>query len=378
MQHLKEFLTRIQTFDLRVIEDDIYMDWGANEKQHVRTYDLTHQTQYYDSFSYRSELRVLKDMAFIDLMTLDNGRIQLQLAELAKVRNRFKEFWTCYHDNYSEMTRVYNRSFIFSVRLDYLFIVNGLQSASAEIKVSGRFGEDLGESAKLREKFLMELIYATETALKPKMSEADFKTWMNSRVRERQATEAEKSIQFEATNEVETVPETETAAPEITGQPETIHQPAITDKLEISEEQAASTKLVGYYPTFQPGVSEQLFNLFKAYFVPEDHPALERLLLYDEAPDSPLLFRGSATQLTDAFKQLYDANLIVGCRKTDLERWIAPKFLYLSPQSEPRELPEGYLHSLISEKTRPCKSPILQIEKKEDKFFILSAPRNKK
>lgn len=28
MQHLKEFLTGIQTFDLHVIEDDIYMEWG--------------------------------------------------------------------------------------------------------------------------------------------------------------------------------------------------------------------------------------------------------------------------------------------------------------------------------------------------------------
>jgi hypothetical protein len=64
MQHLKEFLIRIQTFDLRVVKDDIQLEWGTNEKKHVKAYDLTYQTQYYDSFSYRSELRVLKDMAY--------------------------------------------------------------------------------------------------------------------------------------------------------------------------------------------------------------------------------------------------------------------------------------------------------------------------
>jgi hypothetical protein len=369
MQHLKEFLTRIQTFDLRVIEDDIHMEWGTNEKKHVKVYDLTYQTPYYDSFSYRSELRVLKDMAFIDLMTLDKELIQVQLAELTKVRNRFKVFWGYYHDNYSEMTQVYNRSFIFSVRLEYLFIVNGLQSDSSEIEVSGKFGEDLGESVKLREKFLMELIYTTETAIKPKKSETEFKEWLDA---ERKKREAE-TTKHETTNENAITPQSE-----IHGLPETaaVHEP--TAEPGLSEEQLTAAKIVGYYPTFREGAAVQLFDLLKTYFVPDDHSALEKLLLYDEAPASPLLFRGSATQLADAFKQLKEANLIVGCRMIDLERWIAPKFLYLSPQSEPRELPEGYLHSLISEKTRPCKSPILKIERKDDKFFIVPASRDKK
>jgi hypothetical protein len=96
MQHLKEFLIRIQTFGLRIIEDDIATEIGTIEKKHVKAYDLTYQTQYYDSFSYRSELRVLKDMAFIDLIALDKERIKLQLAELTKVRIRFKEFWSNY------------------------------------------------------------------------------------------------------------------------------------------------------------------------------------------------------------------------------------------------------------------------------------------
>jgi hypothetical protein len=369
MQHLKEFLIRIQTFDLRVIEDDIYMEWGTNKMKHVKTYDLTYQTQYYDSFSYRSELRVLKDMAFIDLMTLDKERIQIQLAELAKVRNRFKEFWSFYHDHYSEMARVYNRSFIFSVRLEYLFIVNGLQPASAEIEVSGKFGEDMGESVKLREKFLIELFYATETAIKPKRSEAEFKEWLEA---ERKKREAE-TAKLETANETSIIPNSETH-----GLSETAAVQEVSAEPELSEEQLADAKIVGYYPTFKEGAAPQLFNLLKTYFAPEDHSMLEKLFLYDGALVTPLLFRGSATQLADAFKQLKEANLIAGCRMIDLERWITPKFLYLSPQSEPREFSEGYLNGLMSGKKRPCKSPILKIERIEDKFLIVPAPRNKK
>lgn len=112
MQHLKKFLTRIQIFDLRIVEDDIQMERGTNTKQHVKAYDLTHETQYLDSFSYRSELRGVKDLAFMDLITLDNARIKLQLAESGKVRCRFKTFWGNYNQHYSEMKVVYNRSFI--------------------------------------------------------------------------------------------------------------------------------------------------------------------------------------------------------------------------------------------------------------------------
>ena len=40
MQDFKEFMIRIQTFDLRVIEDDIHMECGTNKNKHVKVYDL--------------------------------------------------------------------------------------------------------------------------------------------------------------------------------------------------------------------------------------------------------------------------------------------------------------------------------------------------
>ncbi|MDF2434133.1 MAG: hypothetical protein JWP44_3764, partial [Mucilaginibacter sp.] len=344
MLHLKDFLTRIQTFDLRIIEDYLQRESGTNEKRHVKAYDLTYQTQYYDSFSYRSELRVLKDMAFIDLITLDKERIKLQLAELSKVRSRFKEFWGNYNQHYSEMKLVYDRSFIFSVRLEYLFIVNNLQSDGANIEVTSKFSEDLGDSVKLREKFLMELIYDAANSTKDHISFEEFQKYLHDKKQEAKQTE----------NPTE---------------------PRKSEEPELLFENGSPTKPIDRYPTFKPGIASQLLDLLREYFVSADHPKLERLLLSDEAPDKPLVFRGFGNQLADAFKQLFDARLIVGCQMADMERWIAPKFNYLSNQAEARELTEGYLNGLMSTKTRPCKSPILKIEQKEDKFYILPTPR---
>jgi hypothetical protein len=347
MQHLKEFLTRIQTFDLLIVEDYIQIESGTNEKKHVKAYDLTYQTQYYDSFSYRSELRVLKDMAFIDLIALDKERIKLQFPELSKVRHRFKEFWGNYNQHYSEMKLIYDRSFIFSVRLDYLFIVNNLQPDGADIEVTSKFAEDLGDSVKLREKFLMELIYDAENSIKDHLSFEKFQKSLHDKRQEAKQTD-------------------ELAESEINKKPG------------AGFENETPTKSIDRYPTFKPGIASQLFDLLREYFVSADHPKLERLLLSDDAPDSPLVFRGFGNQLADAFKQLFDARLIVGCQMADLERWIAPKFNYLSNQAEARELTEGYLNGLMSTKSRPCKSPILKIEQKEDKFYILPTPRNKR
>ena len=80
MQHLKEFLTHIQTFDLRIVEDDIQIESGTNEKKSVKAYDITpRKRNTMIPFSYKSELRVLKDMALIDLLTLGEAQIVLQL-----------------------------------------------------------------------------------------------------------------------------------------------------------------------------------------------------------------------------------------------------------------------------------------------------------
>jgi hypothetical protein len=347
MQHLKEFLIRLQTFNLRIIPQDItiYEDFEHGKAQRIDAYDITHETQYYSSFSYKSELSVLKDMAFIDLLTLDVAQMGLQLEQLRKVAERFKQLWKNWHDHHKEWTQDYKSHYIFTIQLDTLFIVKDLQSDSSGIAISGQFVEDLGDSLKLREMFLKELIGDIEKRLAPpKPTFADF---LHSKIPEQMTDESSEAG--------------------VAGKP-------IEEQIAAQE----ATKPIGHYPTFTAGTTAQLYHILKDYFIPEDHARLEKLLLEDETPEPPLIFRGQANQLADAFKQLFDARMIVSCRMVDLQKWIAPKFKYINNQSEVRNLSDDYLSGLMSEHSRPCKSPILQIEQKEDKFLILPAPRNKK
>src|SRR6267142_1588800 len=144
MQHLKEFLTKIQTFNFRLTHQEGYISSSSNEKRKMLGYDIRHETHYYDSFSYKSELRVLKDMALIDLLALDQDRIGMQLLQLKKVEQRFKQLWGHYHNNhYGYMASRYNASYPFSIRINDLFIVNNLQPDHAEIAVTEEFVEDL-------------------------------------------------------------------------------------------------------------------------------------------------------------------------------------------------------------------------------------------
>ena len=331
MQNFKEFLTRIQTFNLRHIEQEVNIKDSPNETELIKVYDITHETKYYDSFTYKSELRVLKDMALVDLLTLDKEQTDLQLVQMNKVKDQFKKLWNNYHEEYREFYNKYKPSYLFSIDLYDLFIVHNLVPDHFGVLINHQFVEDLGDSIKLRELFLKELIRDVEALFKVK---------------------------------------------EYYNQVSDLNLPSAEPIVITPEVEKPNT--IGRYPTFTEGTAEQLFSILKSYFITEDHSKLENLLLNDQAPESPLIFRDSGNKLADAFKQLYDANMIVGCLQADLEKWIAPKFIYLLNQGEKREFTEGYLNSMISTKTRPCKSPILKIEQQDNKFMILPVPRHKK
>jgi len=122
MQNLIYFLIKIQTFELHIINKGELKN-PVKEEENKPAYSLAHETQYYDSFSYKSEIRVLKDMALIDLLSLNDISLKRELDQLKKLKARFKLFWTNFHEHYSELQTIYVHNFIFSIRLDYLFIV---------------------------------------------------------------------------------------------------------------------------------------------------------------------------------------------------------------------------------------------------------------
>jgi len=102
MTGLIQFLTKIQTFNLLVVTN-------AELKSPIRgdgnkpAYSLAHETHYYDSFTYKSEIRVLKDMALIDLLSLNEISLKREFEQLKKLKERFKLIWTNFHQHYGEL-----------------------------------------------------------------------------------------------------------------------------------------------------------------------------------------------------------------------------------------------------------------------------------
>nr|WP_294896203.1 hypothetical protein [uncultured Pedobacter sp.] len=325
MQQLTSFLTKIQTFELKVVERAT-----EDQKDSSKYYSLQHETKYYDSFSYDSELRVLKDMAKIEMLSLDKTKIASLNIELKKLVERFNEFWRNFHTYHSEWNMNYEPNYLFSIRLDKLFIVKNMQ-ASGSITVESDFVECVGDSVKMRETYLKSLIYEMEEMLHPKET---YEEWKSKNI----------EVQSEEKNQ-------QTKTPTF---PET---PS---------------------PTFTQGTAEEFLKIISPYFQEVQQTALQSLIKENKSPDQPLIFQGNGNQLADAFKQLYEANLIVGCNKSELEKWIAPNFLYTYNKNTVKNFTEGWLNGIISSDSKPCKSPILEVRSKEGVHFISSTLRNKR
>jgi len=75
MSGLIQFLTKIQTFNLLVVIK-AELKSPIKEDGDKQAYSLAHETHYYDSFTYKSEIRVLKDMALIDLLSLNDTSLK--------------------------------------------------------------------------------------------------------------------------------------------------------------------------------------------------------------------------------------------------------------------------------------------------------------
>ncbi|WP_222539514.1 hypothetical protein [Pedobacter polysacchareus] len=331
MQNLTKFLACLQTFDLRIIAKREQKNRiNENEK---KSYSLVHETQYYDSFSYRSEIRVLKDMALIDLLSLDDTRIKREHVQLKKVKERFKLFWTNFHSQYNEFNTEYPRNYIFSIQLHYLFIVKNLQPDYSDIFIGDEFVESLNDSVKIREQYLTDLINEVEEILYPRET---FEKWK---------AKLEKS-------EIDK-----------------------KDRYDLPVKMPYNTG--AGLPKFNAEFTDVFLKLMESYFSEAHHLQLSSLINTNTAPENQLTFKGNGNQLADAFKQLYEANLIVGCLKSDLEKWINTYFVYATGENI-KEYTEGWLSAIISSDTKFCKSPILEIRMKEKVPSIIPTVRNKK
>lgn len=165
--------------------------------------------------------------------------------------------------------------------------------------------EDLSDSIKLREKFLIELIYDLTEILNPKET---FEEW--------KAKQGKQATERTTENEI--------------------------DEKQLIKEFNTKAGI----PIFYEQIIGEYLQLMKPYFSDADYNQLVALIKSHVTPETRLVFKGNGNQLANAFKQLYEANLIIGCKKSDLEKWIAKHFLYATGDT-PKEYTEGWLSAVI-------------------------------
>ncbi|OKL39997.1 hypothetical protein [Pontibacter flavimaris] len=310
MKHLKKFLTRLQTFQLRVTQRKVRQGSPVQIRE-VAAYDIRHETPHDAPSIFVSELRLLSDLATLDLVSLDTAQLRSADDLLQTVEDRFNTFWVNYH-NYSSDFRWedFPSGYVFMVGLDKLFVVQNLSPVHSHVLIEETFVDDLGDSVRLRESLLASLRQRINSLVPPDQAQGN------------------------------------------------------------TPSSPLSNKRVNSIPRFVEGMAEEFFHILKGYFSPQDQEQLLPLLRENASPAAPLVFHGNGNQLADAFKQLYEANLIVGCLKSNLEDWISRHFAYVYRKRQ-RTLPAGYLAAIISSNAKPCQSPILDVRKQPDGTYAV-------
>lgn len=320
MKHLKELLIRLQTFELKINERRVKQDSYDHPPTGTQVYDISHETKYYDSYTFETGLRILSELATVDLVGLKISKLQVVLDQLDQIKERFRAFWKNYHNHYFRNDRPYTPGYLIQIGFHELFLIRNLQPEGSTILIDEKFADDLADSVRLRETILAGFI-----------------------------RQAQKLVLVE----------------------EDRHQKQITAP-------CRPTKKITNQPVFVDGIADKYFEIIKSYFSSQDQPHLQSLLHANLKPPFPLLFHGNGNQLVDGFKQLYEGNLIVSCQKIELEEWIGANFKYVY-QKEQKTFPANYLNAIISSNSKPCQSPILDVKKQPDgTYTIIPVVRTKK
>lgn len=312
MEHFKEYLSFIQNFNFRVNEIRDKQIFSKKEPVYRRGYDIRHQNPYF-SFQFSSHLRILKDLAVIDLITSDSDRRAIYLSQIDKVLEKFNLFWENYHNSFPKVLKTFDNNFLLVIDFGKIFYANILEPNKVDILVTWEFVEDLCDSVREREESLA--VFVSE------ILQLDLP-----------------SNKKEENSEVS----------------------SLKDPIKITR-----------YPVFVEGIADQLFKILKKYFPIEQQKKLYSLLLDNVVPNNKLLFNSNGNQLADAFKQLIEANLIVSFSKAELEGWIVDNFQYVS-NSLVKPFTIGYLNSIISSDVKICKSPIFKILKDRSELVPLA------
>ena len=124
-------------------------------------------------------------------------------------------------------------------------------------------------------------------------------------------------------------------------------------------------------PIFVPESISDLYEILRDFFSPEDQVELLWLLQNGGNTSKPLIFLDSGNRLADAFKQLYNCDIIRGCQKKELEEWVLKNFQFRK-KDKIVNYTLRYLNDIISTNKDKCQRPVLDVkqEKSTGKFLI--------
>jgi hypothetical protein len=269
------------------------------------------------STSVSVEFAILKQKAIIDITTLEKSQILALLRNLYGLQTRLDIFWDRFNTNIAVPGLDDWNRYYESLMLDQIFFIHK-PTVKKKVDVDYAFFSDLRAIIQWREELLLDFIEEIENFI---------------------AIEEYEEV------EVEDIPE--------------------------------SSHAVSSIPLFSVAHQQQIFDALLDFFVPEDRDELKEIIFEQIAPSEKLMFIGNGNQLADAFKQLIEANLITGCSKRQLEKWITETFEYQYKNSV-RSFTPRYLNGIISSESRLCQSPILDVRKKDDHLTVIPLLRNKK
>lgn len=148
--------------------------------------------------------------------------------------------------------------------------------------------------------------------------------------------------------------------------------PSLPDPLpvNITSSQEPGTLQVAYEPSqpdqvpvVKPEEVMNVFNVMKDCFNPNQHAALMELLQTGYTASGPLLFMNQGKILTEALKELYENNYIIGIQlKRDLHKWIVEHFRFLDKNGDKQKFKTDTVHQYVSTNKSPCKNPLFKIK----------------
>ncbi|MBX2952286.1 MAG: hypothetical protein KF870_07260 [Leadbetterella sp.] len=134
---------------------------------------------------------------------------------------------------------------------------------------------------------------------------------------------------------------------------------------------------VSSLPLFSDGCKTDLFNILISYFDKINHDPLLSLITNGIEPQQKLLFRDSGNKLTYALKEIFEARLITGVNKKQLEEWVIRNFQFLKTGKTVADYRKDAVHVIISGNSSPAKNPILKIVNNKIEKAIAFTKRGK-